>query len=270
MLDLICTLTTEKGGNRNMGTKADLVMGVDVFTRLDLLRQATAYKGLKLKEGVSKAYSEPIKAYILDDKLLAILAERGIKRQDRPDCQNRIFTLVDENPQKDVPGYAPSDYWNFELLEGDGRKLDLSVSLSVGFNLNIEKRGIVFWPQAHGSFVSAADRLPNFRMFKALVENDDEAPAVAKELAASDGSIVVSWTDLGFGGIRSLADLFAEFAGRNDTIVQLGRDQKVFDPVPNLRYQQPGDELFVVEPAQPRVIQTWREQLNEYRACLVA
>lgn len=196
-----------------MKTVIDLVMGVDSFTLLDLLRKAAAHKGLKLHEGASKTYSEPIKVYELDDKLLAILAERGVKRQDRPDCRNKIFTLVDENPQKEVLGWSPSNYWNFKLLDGDECKFNLQVTLSVSFGINLEKRGIVFVPQAHGSFLSPVDQLPNFRMFKALVESDKNAPAVAKELAASDGSIVVTWTELGLGGIRKFADLFAEFAG---------------------------------------------------------
>lgn len=253
-----------------MKTTAALTMGVDAFTLLDLLKKAAEHKGLKLHEDALKAYSGLIKGYSLDDKLLAVLAERGIKQQTRPDCRNEIFTLVDENPQEKIPGWMPSNYWNFKLLESDRHKFDLRVFLSVDFGVNTEKRGIVFWPQAHGLFISAADRLPNFRMFKALVESDDNVPAIAKELAASDGSIVITWTDLGLGGIRKLANLFAEFVGRNETIAQLGRDQKIFDPIPHPQYQQPGDELFVVEPAQSSVIQTWRTQLNEYRAHLIA
>jgi hypothetical protein len=253
-----------------MKTALDLVAGVDFFTLLDLFRRAAAHKDLILHESTSKAYSEPIKVYELDDRLLAVLAKHNIKRQDRPDCRNEIFTLVDENPQEKVPGWAPSNYWNFKLLKGDKRKFDLRVTLSVGFSLNLEKRGILLVPQAHGSFVSAVDLLPNFRMFKALVENDDEAPAVAKELAASDGSIVVSWTELGLGGIRKLSCLFSEFAARNETVAQLGRNGEIFDPAPNPRYQQPGDELFIAEPAQPKLFQAWRAQLNEYRTSLVA
>ncbi|MFY9458037.1 MAG: hypothetical protein WAP23_03925, partial [Candidatus Spechtbacterales bacterium] len=90
------------------------------------------------------------------------------------------------------------------------------------------------------------------------------------ELAASDGSIVITWTELGLGGIRKLSHLFTEFAAQNETVAQLGRSGEVFDPVPNPRYQQPGDELFIAEPAQPKLIQTWRTQLNEYRAHLIA
>ena len=253
-----------------MKTTLDLTASVDTFTLLELLRKAAAHKGLKLQEGTSKAYSEPIKVYALDNKSLAMLAEQNIKRQNRPDCRNEIFTLVDENPQEKVPGWASSNYWNFKLLEGDKSKFDLRVTLSVGFGLNLEKRGVVLVPQAHGSYVSAADSLPNFRMFKALVESDAGAPEVARELAASDGTIVVTWTELGLGGIRKLSHLFSEFAARNETVAHLGGNGEVFNPAPNPRYQQPGDELFVAEPAQPKVIQAWRVQLNEYRAHLVA
>lgn len=247
-----------------------LPIGDNALTLLDLLRKTAAHKALRFHEGASEAYSEPIKEYMLDEKLLGMLAERNIKRQDRPDCKNEIFTLVDENPQKKVPGWLPSNYWNFKHMEGDKRRFDLRVTLSIGFGVNFEKRGVVLVPQAHGSYVSAADQLPNFRMFKALVENDSDAPVVAKELATSDGTIVVTWTELGLGGIRRLADLFAEFSARNETVARLGRNGEVFNPAPSPRYQQPGDELFIPEPAQSQIIETWRTQLREYCSNLVA
>ncbi len=238
-----------------------LSMGVDAFTLSDLYKKAAILKGLELRDFTSRAYSEPIKVYPLNDKLLAALAERGIKREARPDCRNEIFTLVDENHQEKIPGYEPSNYWNFKPLraQGDKLKFNLKISLCVRFKVDTEKRGIVLYPQASGTFVSAADNLPNFRMFKALVGRDEAAPAIAKELAASDGSIVVTWTDLGLGGIHKLTSLFAEFAGNNETIKQLS----IFDPAPS-------DDLFIAEPAQPRIVQTWRRQLKEYRAHLVA
>lgn len=244
--------------------------GIDALTLLGLLKLAAAYKGLNLREGASNAQSEPIKGYILDERLLATLSDRGINQRARPDCMGRIFTLVDENPQEKVSGYAPSNGWNFKLLEGDEPRFDLRVELNVGFGVNVEKRGVVFMPWATGSYASPADRLPNYRMFKALVENDDDAPAVAKELAASDGSIIVTWTELGLGGIRRLADLFAEFAARNEVVVRLGRAGGVFNPAPFSRLQQPGNALFIPEPAQPTIVESWREQLNAYRASLVA
>ena len=248
-----------------------LTMGENALTLLDLLRRAATHKGLRLDEEASKAYSEPIKEYILDEKILAALAKHNIKQQYRPDCKNEIFTLVDKNPQTKVPGWEPSNYWNFKLVEGKDR-FDLRIALFVGLGINFkfEKRGVVLVPQVRGSFVSAVDQLPNFRMFKALVELDTNAPAVAKELAASDGTIVVTWTEIGLGGVRRLADLFTEFAAPNEMIAWLGKNGCVFDPNPYPHYHQPGDELFITESAQPQIIKMWLTQLDKYRSDLVA
>ncbi|MDP3947857.1 MAG: hypothetical protein Q8Q41_04185 [bacterium] len=250
-------------------TALTLKRGKDCFTHLDLIGKAANYKGLVLQEVTSKPYSKPIATYILDDKLLALLAESGIKRQYRPDCRDKIFTLIDENPQQPSPGYAASNYWNFKLADDGKNRFDLLVTLAVGFAVNIEKRGVEFWPQAFGTSVSAGDHLPKFRMFKALVESGRNLTlSVTFEIARSDGHIVVTWTDLGLGGIRKMYDLFREFAKGNETIRWLALNGEVFDPAPYPR-QQPADELFIVEPAQPKVIAAWREQLADYRAALI-
>ncbi len=232
-----------------------LALGVDAFTLSDLFKKAAAHKGLSLGEG--KTYSEPIKTYPLDERLLAVLAERKIKRHDRPDA---VFTLVDENPQERIPGFESGNYWNFTPTEPrDGEpKFNLEISLCVKFGMSIERRGITLRPQAHGTFLSAADDLPNLRMFRALVENDETAPPIAEELAASDGDIAVTWTDLDLGGIRKLPVLFAEFARNSDTI----RGLKFFTP------NSHDDHLFIAEPAQSRIFQAWQKQLEEYRAKL--
>lgn len=264
-------LTDEK--EDNVTTTISLEAGKDAYTLLDLLRKAAEYKGLKLMEGAFEAYCEPIKTYELDSKALAVLEKVGIRRQLRPDS-DRVFTLVDENSQEHNSVYQPSNYWNFKLpdpeapdprdREGNPRR----IMLSTGLSLNQTKRGIVLSPLAHGSFLSPCDRLPNFRMFKALAESDPEAPAVAKELAASDGSTVVSWTELGLGGIRRLISLFSEFIHGNEEVDKLARRMEIFNPEPYVRYQQPGDELYVAEPAQPRLFAAWQAQLEEYRTKL--
>ena len=252
-----------------MKTQSVLKQCVDSFTLLDLVRRVATHKGLRVEEGASKAYSQPIHAYALDDRRLALLAERGITQEERPDCHGQIFTLVDRNPQEEVPGWAVSNYWNFKLLHADNRRHDLRISLSVGFQVSHGQRGIILSPRAHGPFLSPCDRLPNFRMFKALVESDGTAAPVAQELAASEGTIVVTWTELGLGGIRKLTDLFAEFMVRNEEIKRIADRGDVFTPAPYLHNQQPGDALFIVEPAQPRVFSMWRAQLETYRASLV-
>ena len=241
--------------------------GVDCFTLLELLQKAAQFKGLVLSPECSDAFSEAIKTYDLDDMLLRVLDGQGIRQQARPDCNGEIFTLVDYNPQEPQPGYAASNYWNFKRSE-DGRSYGLRISLAAGFGLSKFSRGITLYPRTFGTFLSAGDPLPNFRMFKALAYSDPDAPAIARELAASSGSLTVSWTELGVGGIRRISALFEEFPGNNEAVLQLGRRGQVFDPKPYPQYAQPGDKLYVAETAQPLLFETWRAQLEEYRRSL--
>ncbi|PIR88322.1 MAG: hypothetical protein COU09_02880 [Candidatus Harrisonbacteria bacterium CG10_big_fil_rev_8_21_14_0_10_44_23] len=214
-----------------------LSMGENALTLLDLIQRAAAHKGLRLCEGASEARSEPIKKCKVGKELLAALSKRGVKKCNR---------------------YIKCD--------------DVEFTLYVGFGVSDEHRGVLIVPIVVGTtgpFVPERGRFPTFQAFKVLVENDSDALAVAKELAASDGIVVVTWTELGLGGIRRLADLFTEFAGHNETVSRLGRSGEVFDPVPNPHYPQPGDELFILEPAQPKIIEMWRKQLNDYRSRLI-
>lgn len=255
-----------------MQTQAVLKPGVESLTLNELFRKASEKKGLKFWEGTTSTVTKPFKTYKLSSERLDYLSRLGIKRQDRPDCRNEIFTLVDGNPQVPVPGFVPSNYWNFKEIDGKKGIFDLTISLQFKLRLGTKERGIVFIPQAHGTFVSAGDPLPNFRMFKALVEQDASAPAVAREIAKSEGQVVVSWTEMGLGGIRSLRSLFEEFAKGKQSIMNLGTSSRVFNPAPFFQFQtqKDGDEVFITEKAQPKLFAAWRTQIKEYRAELVA
>lgn len=252
-----------------MSTKVSLVSNKDCFTLAQLFAKAAGHKGLKLSESSSRVYSEVIKTYVLDEKLLSMLAEQGIKQQARPDCNHEVLTLVDENCQEKNPGYLSSNYWNFKLVEDpeDGlAKFDLRIDLRVGFYFSRQNRGIGLTPMTSATLVSPADFLPNFRMFKALTDSDKTACTVAKEIASSYGVVWVTLTDLELGGIRTFSELFNEFACNNEEVKKIARRQEVFVPLPY--NQQPGDELFIIESAQPGVFQAWRAQLAEYQKSL--
>lgn len=249
----------------------DLKAGTDIFTCDGILKKAAGYKGLKLNEGSLGANSETIITYILDGELLDFLEKRGIKRQDRSDTHNTIFTIVDENPQKEVPGVGPSNYWNFKVsASNQGKQFNLRIDLRVFFRIHNRERGIALTPLAVGTFLSPCDHLPNFRMFKALVESSSgPLLPIVKEIAESDdGQAVVTWTDLGLGGIRSISDLFSEFVCGNKAISELARQGNVFNLDPFLRYRGSGGELFIAEPAQPKVFRMWKQQLEDYRDSL--
>jgi len=247
-----------------------LVVGQEALTESDLLQKAIAFKGLEfgyLYSDRPGASSKPIKEYVLDNRLLAVLASLGIRQQLRPDCYNEIFTLVDNNPQENNSDFLPSNWWNFRLVEGQKSKFDLRISLCASCFIHFKKCGIVLWPTANGCYVSAGDRLPNRRMFEILVESDESAPPIAKELASSDGEILVTWADLGLTGIRAVNSLFAEFSNGRALIEQLALSDRLFNPSPYLSYWQKV-QWFVTEPAQPKLLQVWKEQLDGYRSSL--
>jgi len=250
-----------------MGVTANLSPNVNSFLPSGLLRMAAAHKGLELYESAelgngSSGQSKPIKTYVLDDQWLSILAQCNIRRQDRSDVHDEIFTLVDDNPQQPEPGYSPSNFWNFKPLVEGGSEFNLQVSLYVNLVLDRMRRGIVLLPRTSSTHVSAADPLPNIRMFRALVEHDPDATPITKELAvAGPDGLVVRWSDLGLGGLRSVWAVFSEFAAGNMLRDQLAHDRRVFDPSPLL-------PLFVAETVQPDLIQAWRAQLDEYCAQL--
>jgi hypothetical protein len=238
-----------------------------------LYEKAADYKGVTLKEDAPDASSEPFRIHLLNKKWFAVLEECGIRRRPHPRCPDTIFTLVDENPQEKLPELMfnyHGNCWEFKLLEGDKHNFDLRLFMRVDFGVSIEKCGIVLWPRVYSTSFSPRDRDLNFRMFQILVHNDPEAPAIAKELTASGGSILVPWTELGLGGIRSLASLFTDFAAGNRENRRLAQFEAIFDPSPFRQCRKPSDELFVFKPDQAEIIKRWREQLNEYRAHLVA
>lgn len=227
------------------------------FTAHSLIEIAATQKGVRKHE--KAVYSEPIKEYTLDARLLAILAAKGIKQHPRTDG---IFTLVDENFQSESDA---SNYWNFKYSENDARKFDLRMSLCVSLAISQNDRGIVLLPFAHGTFSSPVNLLVNFRMFKTLTESDDDAPLIAKELAASEGSVIISWTEIGLGGIRPLDGLFKEFIAGNNNIDLLARRMEVFSPNPYPGHgHESASKLYIPEPAQPKLFATWRNQLKAH------
>lgn len=173
-------------------------MKTSYLTRTELYQRVGEHLGIALvapgqtREGNSQ--SKPLKEYALDDRLLGILAERGIVRQPRPDG---VFTLVDENSQDPSPrGSSPSNYWNFQFQETEsmGGTFNLRICLCIRLESRVVgEAGCLVLPCAYGTFLSPSDELPNARMFRALTESDPDAPALAKRMAAADdGKIFVT------------------------------------------------------------------------------
>jgi hypothetical protein len=244
-----------------------LVRGKNCFTQSELFARAAALKGLKMQNPSGGNYSQSFREYKIGPAVLARLAEKSITRQARPE-NDGVYTLVDNNPQQQIPGWTPSNYWNFGKRKDDDRKFDLRFSLSVRFKLSIRERGIVFLPQVSATLCSSDSDLSNRWAFEALVEDDDRSlPDVAKQIARSqEGRVVVSWTEMGLGGLRMMVDLFLEVAKHKENVFALGQAKKsIFNPAP---IAHDGEGLFVAEPAQPMIFMAWEKQLKAYRESL--
>jgi hypothetical protein len=245
--------------------------GVDCFTQLDLFQKAAALKGLVLKEdSLCISDSQNIKEFLLTEDLLAKLAERGIKKCDNVKEPHFQFILEDEDIRNvGLPEY-PTNRWEFR--RAIGQKFDLRIFLSVGFErreANDEVIGISLRPQAGGvCFSSASDKRANFHLFKALVEDWPEAPPIAKDLAASDGVIHLSWIDIGWEGLRFRPDLFQYFTGGNDRVFEL-HEKKIYSPAPFPSESGRGEMLYDTKSVQRYLIRRWNKQLREYRDSLV-
>lgn len=243
---------------------------------LGLYRLAASFKGLEYRESgdpihpEKHAVSKTIKEYALDDTTLDALSKLGFKKIVEE--QYGMMSLMDQNPQdpRDYSeGFVPSNNWNFKRrAEGEDRSFDARINLHVDFSIDMARRGVVLHPQAMGTSVSPADRGPNLRMFRALTRMDPDAPKIAKEIAESNGSIMVTWSDLGLGGLRNLSRLFDEFVNGNETIRSMTK-LNIFDPSPDL-YQgrHRGDLIYITEPGQPLLFEEWKRQLKNVRARL--
>lgn len=139
-----------------------------------------------------------------------------------------------------------------QLGERDQSELKFQVELLASLGICRKKRGVVFTAGTRILGIASEDDDFNLMLFKLLVENDHHASDIAKKLAASDGIVVVSWTELGLGGIRSLSDLAEEFVATDPRISRLGMNLD-----PDHDQQPPSGKLFVVEQDQPALFASW-------------
>jgi hypothetical protein len=243
--------------------------GVDCFTQIDLFRKAAALKGLELKD-VHGYFSDSrnIKEYFLTEDLLAKLAERGIKKSDLPAEPNFVVRLVDENIYIGPLEHFPANQWEFR--RAIGQKFDLRIFLSVGFQrreVDDEVIGISLRSQANGTCSSASSKCAHFHLFKALAEDWVEAPAIVKELVASDGIIHLAWADLGLEGLCYRPDFFWKFVNGNKEVFELHK-KKVFSPAPFPLEPKEGEALYDTKAIQCYLGCRWSKQLRAYRDSL--
>ncbi len=224
-----------------------------IFTLDQLFSMAAGYKGLKVRNpGALRPCTPNFAVVPIANGIINFLAERGIECHEHSEG---MFTLVDTGQQLLVPGRSPSNYWNQKTNGPVPPQIELYLTLGLDTGGN----GINLWPQASGNFLSPVDRLPNFRMFKAIVESGltEELPAVAREIAESDGHILVTWADLGLKGLKNAVELFEEFFGGSEPVRKLAYRDEIFRP-------KVSGNLYFAEGYQGQVEIYWDYQLKTY------
>lgn len=238
-----------------------LEMNINTFSLRELAGRAAMLKGITLQDTHGLLQSEPLREYILGNDELKKLAKHRIVKHDRPDENCQTISLVDENPQVYVPAQIPDNTWDFGRHTVD---IGLRVSLHIQMSILPFPHGVVLTPVMIGGFKSAGNALSNFRMFKALAGDDLFAPDIAKALAASDGSIMVTWIELGLPGLKKLSDVFTAFKDANRAAMRLHNNELVFTPSPTLRDPEDRTELFVTQEIHAKVMHSWWKQLTNY------
>jgi len=228
-----------------------------IFTLDQLFSMAAGYKGLKIRNpGALRPCTPSFATVPIGNGIINFLAERGIECREH---SSGMFTMVDTGQQQLVPGWSPSNYWNQKT---DG-PIPPQIELYLSLTLDAKGGGINLWPETSGNFLSPADHLPNFRMFRAIVESGKakELPTVAQEIAESEGHILVSWTNLRLKGLKCATELFEEFSGGKNALRQLAYRDEVFRPKIN-------GNLYFSADYQGEVLTKWHHQLETYRESL--
>lgn len=216
-----------------------------------LIEKAAVFLGLGNKnEEVFSGYRlKPLCQYELTGEFLKALQTGGFEYKERPDG---VITLSGES----------NKYWNFRRREGEKDKLLLSLELLP--NISEPDRGVVFTPMVFGTFLSPGEVSISLEVFRVVLKNNLEKHPLIHKVVAADGKLVVTWTNIQLGGIRSLQTLFEEFVNRNKKINELRHNPlSPFDFQPHL-CRDLTEPYYLPESIQPLILQLWRYQLENF------
>lgn len=181
-----------------------------------------------------------------------------------------VITLSDDNKQKERGELLSSNYWNFR--NNEEKKDPLILEMRIRGRLDGKERGIHCYPCVTGSFLSPADHLPQWRVFKILfniIQNNETegCKKIVRDIAQSEkGVVFVSWSDISnsymhLSGIRTISKLFGEFIRGHENL------QRLISTCPHLEifsFIGEKEDFFVSEHLHLEIFDLWKEELNEF------
>lgn len=138
-------------------------------------------------------------------------------------------------------------------------------------SIDDSERGIVVRPILHNDFEWPTEIADHIRLFKALftlptphgVINDQGSNPLLEEIAAADGTLTITWEQLGLVGLVSTAELFEQFRGQNALLWRL--TQSEFNPFNPKPLSNGGHANFwFLQKEALEIFQIWRWQLNNH------
>lgn len=180
--------------------------------------------------------------------------------------QGAGFGWIDVADQKVLIHKETDRRWSF-CKPSDAppdEKIDLTLKLQIGGHISNHDRGIVLVPQTMGSGGTGFSLEADIAVFQVVSQFCSNANPIIKNIINGDGQWVIGWHKLGFGGLRSLCELFEEFDdGKNNSLGCLARsNMSPFNPAP---YSE-RNNAYLPEPLQPTLFRVWLKQLEYFRA----
>lgn len=212
--------------------------------------------------------SEPVGTFKLVKDFIATLKKHGFTfcPGTKPP-HNKMVYLAGHSDQKGAEIFE-SDCWAWERTETDPQ-------LDIRFRLRVSerKRGVACEPHIWGNCSGGACHQPTIDKFvKVVSEHFSGLHPLIKVAVNVETPPVIYWSEIGFGGVKSVGLLFDELFGRNEKATELARSTLLspFDPNPNPQGTifEVKDRLFVLEADQPKLFRQWKDQLRAFKTSL--
>lgn len=259
-----------------------MLKGAWYVTEKELVNQAAKHLSVELDPTDGKderrasydAATRKLGSFFLTPDFILFLEKNGFEMGMGKDAlRAKMFYVTDRACGNTTIGgayYSHNWAWNTEEKPEKGKYcLEPHVTLSI----NQRERGIEILPDVDGNN-SGGPAWPEThrRMAWAIASYFPDAGPILKLFAEKKtGPVVLSFSEFGCAGIRSVGVLFSEYFNGNDMIHELARSSlSPFAPEPYIdrRDEGAGSMLFIPEQFHSALYAQWKEQIEDHRAKL--